>query len=201
MSWKSIVCGVACSLTMATSAVPAAEPEVLVVESPESDLRVTMTDMLESFGLDLQDAHDFAVLANDGIVLEEESSVCLTYLITLWWCENQDGSDVVRTMRFRMEEACFAGFFSPPGGCKDAVCPPGTKRYFSLRSGEGLCLGVPKNACVHMEVTGPVESSCSSMPSCQCLRLSETTCEQSSRCVPITGAPATVVPSDCPQCN
>lgn len=192
-----------CAMAVALSAcfAHAAPQGVMVTEIASSDVRVSITQAMEGLGFDLQEAHDFAVLAADGVNLQDQEAVCFTYLVTLWWCEQEGDTEAMKTTKFRMDESCFDSFFPAGTGCLDSQCPPGSRRYYALESGTGFCFGIPPMACVHMEICGPVESTCSSLPACACLKLQEKSCEQTMKCVPVTGAPSMVVPDECPACN
>jgi len=166
-----------------------------------SDVRVSITEGMQSLGFELQDAHDFAVLATDGVDLQYEEDVCLTYLVTLWWCDQDGGTETMKSTKVRLSDSCFGGFFPAGNDCQDALCPPGTRRYYALETGDGFCFGTPAGSCVHMEVSGPVESSCDGLLSCSCLALEQNTCEQAIKCVPVVGDPANATPESCPACD
>lgn len=200
MMWKSAVRGWSAAAVLAACVGSSAIADGPAAEIAASDVRVGITKAMEDLGFDLQEAHDFAVLATDGVDLQQENDVCMTYLVTLWWCASENGTEVMKMTRFRMDESCFGAFLGD-GACASTACPPGTKRYYGVETGSGFCFGIPPTACVHMEVCGPVESTCASMPECGCLKLEGKTCEQVAQCVPVLGAPPTVAPADCPACN
>jgi len=176
--------------------------QVLFEEVPSSDVRVGITTTLEGFGFDLQEAHDMAVMVTDGIVVEQEAEVCSVHMVTAWWCEVVNGKSTMRMMRFRALTDCFEGFLPASGVCLTAPCPAGTRPYYGVNTGELSCMGIPANACVFLEISEPVESSCSALMPCTCLSgLDETTCEQSKRCLPTLGTDPIVVPAQCPSCD
>lgn len=193
-------------LVLSWATLPSAgAPSDDVTEGSQSDFRVAVTLALRSGGLDLSFAHEVALLATDGVLLEDETQVCTVYLVTLHWCEEQeDGSSASMMMHFRMDESCFDSFFPLSGICLGMECPSDSQKMYRMTTGNMYCFGIPQNTCVFATFSGPVQSTCDSLPSCACLpELSEGTCGSMAECVPVvpTVHPDLVVPSECPECD
>jgi len=178
-----------------------ASAEVIIEESDASEASVVITSALEAFGIGTQSAHEIALLATAGILLQDEPTTCLVYLVTLHWCESVDGEIIHRRLRVRMDASCFDGGVAQ---CIDVDCGVGMKPMLKLLSSSNGCLGIPTGSCFFVELSGPVETTCDTYPGCECLpQLQTESCEDLVECVPFSPADGggVIVPSTCPSCD
>lgn len=174
------------------------------IESSESEASVIVTKSLEDYGIGQQDAHEIALLATKGVVLAQEPTVCLVYMVTVHWCEVANGSTVPKRMRFRMDASCISASSNGIMECLNVPCPPGCKPMLVLPTGPGACAPMPTQSCVLIEITGPVESTCDTNFDCSCLPLpAGQSCTNFVKCVDIEYIPGGggCVPLACPSCN
>ena len=188
---------------LAPAAIALAVPQGVPLEMPESDERVILTDSLVDGGIETQDAHRVAVLMTDAVdVLQTPDPTCEVFMLSVWWCQpGPDGTAVKRCSRMRIPTGCVDEYFftSPDGpACLGAWCPPGSKLYYLLKAGAGACNDVPAGACVWVEITGPVISTCTGLADCSCFpQLATGVCQMYSHCVDVSSG-TYQVPIGCP---
>ncbi|MBX3354452.1 MAG: hypothetical protein KF724_01995 [Phycisphaeraceae bacterium] len=177
----------------------------MAVESPASEPEVILTQALVATGFEVQFAHDVALLATAGVIRIQLPEVCLSYLVTLHWCEVIDGTPIYRAVRFRLGAECFHHFFPPDGICPLPECPLGMKPFHKLRANPSVPLGLPSGVCVYAEFEGPVETVCDISVACEVLPdLASESCDDLFECVPATptdNPKPGFMPEVCPQCD
>lgn len=193
---------VVAAITPVTTAAPAGGDTA--TQAPQSDVRVALTLTLEGYGLSLSNAHEIVLLATDGVLLDDAEQTCTVRMVTMFWCEAQEGGgSSTMMMHFRMDESCFHSFLPSGQLCLSYMCPEGSRRMFRMKTGSNYCYGMPKETCVYVTFSDPVPSTCDSMPDCECLPdLAESSCSSASECVPVvpTIDPEVFVPTECPTC-
>lgn len=177
----------------------------VVVEVVGSEPQVCLTTALKAYGMELQVAHELALLATEGVMLEEIEETCTAYMVTMFWCDTSSGEVVQKFMRFRMDANCFSSYFPNGEVCAELACPPGFKPLHRQRTAPEAPLGLPSGSCVWLEITGPVESTCGMFVDCDVLPdLGTAACDDSLECVevvPIGGNKPVEMPVDCPACQ